>query len=729
MLKIKTNDMQRKLQIFLFAIISLFYVSTAVAQKSLIKAQKQFELKAFDLAIDNAKKAIADKPDCVECHSIVAESFRMMNQNVDAAIWYRKMEKMSDLPQDFAYNYGLLLKRMGQYDKAKKLFEDYNSTDPKVSKLYAESCDFAKTVLSAPLDFELNLYNASSKVTDYGATFFRDDIVFCSFRDDFVRSLDKLNKSLIQDDRSQLFKAKQGLTGSVSNVDFLLPDNLETFDFGPVHYAQDAPIVAVTKNNFRDGEKQIFSNDLELALYTASVMPDGSFKNLIPFPYNEVGYATGFGTLNPSGNIMYFSSNRPGGKGGFDLYVSYYKKGEWTYPENLGGKINTPGNEITPFFDGKDLYFSSDYVMGIGGFDTFESTVENGSWTTPKNMGNGINSPEDDYYFSKHPTKETYYITSNRLGGRGSHDIYIVNKANKQEEIPAEMVAFEDVMPAAVDLEEDFIEDNGFQAQTRNVKYDEGNSDLDNVSVPSSSTNTIATNSAPNNTQDNEISKEYKNEAGALDFNKILPPKAVDLNKSNSKSVSLVGAKRVAYGEVIRSNSNVYFIQVAALFKSQANMNRFSGLNNYGSLYKFSQSNATKVKLGYFMDEYQAKDVLRQVKSMGYSDAFITYEPLNTYNMELVELSSLSADVNNSTTGVTYKVRLASYEDPIWFDVNKVNDLGVIEQWTKEDWTIFVLSGFSSKNAAEQAKANAISRGYRDAQVVLDKNGILEKIN
>ncbi len=731
MLIMKTNTMQGKLRIFLLAILSVACMNTMSAQKSLIKAQKQYELKAFDLAIENAKKALVDKPDCVDCHSLIAESFRMMNQNVDAAIWYRKMEKMSDLPQDYAFNYGLLLKRMGQYDKAKRYFVEYASVNPEKANLFSESCDLAKTMLSAEIDFELNLYNASSKVTDFGATCFKDNIVFSSFRKDFKRSLDKVNKSQIQDDKTQLFKGNQGITGTVNNVDFLLPDNMESFDFGPVHYAQSAPIAAVTKNNFRDGEQQIFTNDLELALYTASVLPDGSFKNLVPFPYNEVGYATGFGTLNPSGKIMYFSSNRPGGQGGFDIYVSYNKGGKWTYPENLGDKVNTPGNEVTPFFDGEQLYFSSDYMMGLGGLDVFTTKANNGAWMTPSNMGNGINSPEDDFYFTKQNNKETSYITSNRLGGRGSYDIYIINKAadSKPEEMLAEVVSFEDVMPAEINLEEDLIEDRGMTASTKSVKYDDS---VDNVSVSTrtdASKANIKKNTSPTSLQDNEISKEFKNEDGALDFSKILPPKAVDLNAMNSKTVSLVGAKRVAYGEVIRSNSNVYFIQVAALFTSQANMNTFSGLNHFGSLYKFSQSNATKVKLGYFLDEYQAKDILRQVKSMGYNDAFITYEPLNTSNMELVELSSQSNDVTYATTGVSYKVRLASYEDPIWFDVNKVKGIGVIEQWTKGDWTIFVLSGYASQNEAERAKQNAINKGYKDAQVVIDRNGMLEKIN
>ena len=102
--------------------------------------------------------------------------------------------------------------------------------------------------------------------------------------------------------------------------------------------------------------------------------------------------------------------------------------------------------------------------------------------------------------------------------------------------------------------------------------------------------------------------------------------------------------------------------------------------------------------------------------------------------MELVTVAdhSMSNTRNSgfsaSTTGVNYKIRLASYEDPIWFDTNKVNDIGVIEQWSKGEWTIFVLSGFNNLEEAQIAKLAAVNRGYRAAEVVIDRNGILEKM-
>ena len=111
----------------------------------------------------------------------------------------------------------------------------------------------------------------------------------------------------------------------------------------------------------------------------------------------------------------------------------------------------------------------------------------------------------------------------------------------------------------------------------------------------------------------------------------------------------------------------------------------------------------------------------------------ITYEALNTSKLELVELSekavqnSKKSDYFEETTGINFKIRLASYEDPIWFDFNSVKDIGVIEQWSKERWTIFVLSGYRSLDEANKAKLIAQNRGFKDAEIVLDRNGILER--
>lgn len=132
--------------------------------------------------------------------------------------------------------------------------------------------------------------------------------------------------------------------------------------------------------------------------------------------------------LSPDENTMIFSSNRPGGYGGFDLYiVKKLPNGNWAVPVNMGPNINTPYNEDAPFIfaDGKTLYFSSTGHDGMGGFDVFKSTLnEQGIWTTPQNIGYPINTVEHDIYFVLQPDSKKAFYSSNRRGGFGGDDIY-----------------------------------------------------------------------------------------------------------------------------------------------------------------------------------------------------------------------------------------------------------------------------------------------------------------
>lgn len=147
-------------------------------------------------------------------------------------------------------------------------------------------------------------------------------------------------------------------------------------------------------------------------------------KGGINSPYKE-----GHAAFSKDGNTIYFTSNRPGGKGGMDIYMSKKdKKGNWQRPENLGNVINTEYDELGPFFhpDGKTLYFSSKGHKTIGGFDIFSSEKREGGWTPPENLGYPINSLLDDIYYTPTIDGKRAYFASTRKGGEGNLDIYIM---------------------------------------------------------------------------------------------------------------------------------------------------------------------------------------------------------------------------------------------------------------------------------------------------------------
>lgn len=718
---------KKKTTTTLFLVFAMALIS--FAQKDVRKADKQFELKAYELAIENYELELKKDEDCNHCIFQIAESYRLMNQNLEAAIWYRKLESKEDLHDSYFMQYGNVMKKMGQYNKAEELFANYAQIDPITSNYLILSCNYAKDILSESPRYDVSLYQASSSAADYGPAVFKDKIMYSSFRSDYIRSNNKVNQSVINTQGAQLFVAPLAAQSTKNNIRHLRTDIEEDYQVVSICYSNDYKNCVITRSPVQHKSLAYNESDIDLSIFTAQVDEAGNFYNMIPFPHNEVGYSTAFATLNPAGNIMYFSSNRPGGLGGYDIYASYYKEGMWTYPDNLGATINTPGNEITPSFDGDDLFFSSDYHFGLGGYDMFKSYVEDGQWTLPSNLGNGVNSPEDDLYGIRHPLTEDYYVSSNRLGGKGDHDIYILTDMVKKDDRELASVSpiehSHEAVPLAVTLPE--IKDNGPKLNEAKI-----------VSEKEIPTESIVVAEA--------VADEF---AGFSDDN---PPPAVvlaDLEKESGSSlvvekaeaptvnygttgVSFSAAKIVSYGHVLTTGKPVYFIQLAAFFRQEATVGQFSALADYGNIYKIKEATATKVKLGYYYDEYEAKRILQLVRNMGYTDAFISLAPIDTKKMELV-INPSSSDDNFTysaplSSNVSYKVRLASYSDPSWFDLASVEDLGTIEQWSKNEWTIFVLSGYSNWENAETARIKAINRGYVDAAVVKDNNGVLETI-
>jgi len=133
-------------------------------------------------------------------------------------------------------------------------------------------------------------------------------------------------------------------------------------------------------------------------------------------------------SISADGNTLYFVSRRVGGMGGSDIWVSKKTpEGEWGKPQNLGEPVNTPEDEMCPFIhpDGNTLYFASKGHPGMGGSDLFLSRLgANGKWQEPVNLGYPINTNADEIILLVNPAGDKAYISSTQKGGYGGFDIY-----------------------------------------------------------------------------------------------------------------------------------------------------------------------------------------------------------------------------------------------------------------------------------------------------------------
>jgi outer membrane protein OmpA-like peptidoglycan-associated protein/tetratricopeptide (TPR) repeat protein len=176
-------------------------------------------------------------------------------------------------------------------------------------------------------------------------------------------------------------------------------------------------------------------------------------RSLFPSPFlSDMFPEKGDGTPHFfSDSTLIFASRRSGGYGGSDLYISQLKNGSWTKAQNLGPAINSEYDEITPFLaiDGRTLYFSSNNLKSIGGFDVFKAKFDDvtENWTTPQNLGLPINSAGDDTFFKLSIAGLKGFFSSTRKDGFGQRDLFVAyfKKSKKEQNIRSVPPLFVDV--------------------------------------------------------------------------------------------------------------------------------------------------------------------------------------------------------------------------------------------------------------------------------------------
>lgn len=427
---------------YLIAFITLFLSLSAFTQhkKSIElfkKGETAFYNRDFPLAEKHFSASIKKDSSYTEPYYLLARVYRYQ-KNIEKTCELFKTAALrngSKEPLAFLY-WGLELHDFGKFleakqpaDSLKKYVSQLEEKDQIKAQKFIEKAEFCIEQVNNPKEFDFSNMGESINTdkNDYRPAFTVDE----------KRILFTRNIGNPQRTRSEDFYGTYKDGENWANAQKLpSPINLPGVNDGSHTISADGRSLFFTRCEEKDGYGgcDIYYSVKRFGRWTAP-------KN-IGKPIN-----TGLRETQPSvsadGRTLYFVSNRKGGKGKNDIWVSYKNAyGKWTAPENLGDTINTPGNDMAPFIhcDGQTFYFTSDGHMGMGGTDIFitKKNAKN-QWKPVENVGYPINTHQNENDFCVNAAGDKAFFSAIRPEGKGMLDIY---KFDLPEELRPEKVIY-----------------------------------------------------------------------------------------------------------------------------------------------------------------------------------------------------------------------------------------------------------------------------------------------
>ncbi len=315
---------------------------------------------------------------------------------------------------ELKYWYAKCLHFQGKYQEAKDAYNDYiaEGTDMKqveMARKAVESVDVARKMRDVE---NLLVNNLGKKVnkpqTESSPLFNGGELYYTSMNAKQIIKVDGKE----EDFTAKVMTASEGKPGEWGDPKPLGQEiNREGYHQGNVTISPDGKTMYFTrvlleKGNAMTESKLFYSEKTSEGWAGADDVQGINGDYLVKHP--SIGELYGE-------TVLFFSSNMPGGKGGYDLYYAP-RKSQSTFglPVNLGDAVNTIGDEVSPYYKDGKMWFSSDGWAGMGGLDIFQSQWNGSVWSKPSNIGKGYNSPVDEQYFSVNANGFSGFFVSNR---------------------------------------------------------------------------------------------------------------------------------------------------------------------------------------------------------------------------------------------------------------------------------------------------------------------------
>jgi len=422
----------------IYTILLLIAVSTTIvsAQNSKTKkADNLYDRLAYTDAAQAYQKVLKKGTTDVYVFERLANCYYFINDTKKAEMYYKRVAKSKDANPEAIYNYAQTLKANGKfsdYNTWMKNFAKLSPNDTRVKEFMKNPNYIPKIMDDMARYTATNMEDINSEYADFGGIVYGKDFYFASGRNTSRKTYQWNEEPYLE-----IYKATN-VGGTMKNAELLNGDVNTKYHESNAVISADGKRMYFDRNDYFEGDYDKSANGInQINLYYAENIDGKGWSGVVSAPFNNNEYSTGHPALSQDGKTLYFVSDMPGGKGGSDIYmVAINSDGSLGTPERLGDNINTEGKELFPYIDSNGtLYFSSNGHMGIGGLDVFYAEAQGDGFDVVNNLGKGVNSSADDFAYKYDPTSQSGYVSSNREGGMGSDDIYMVEAV----EIPCEI--------------------------------------------------------------------------------------------------------------------------------------------------------------------------------------------------------------------------------------------------------------------------------------------------
>lgn len=738
----------------LFIICLALNLGLNAQSKQAIRANNTYNNLNYIEAIE-MYKTLNDKKPSLDYKIKIAEAYRKSNQYNEAEAWYSKIVTDELADPIFNFYYGEVLRNNGKYELATTYYEKYYEVNNK-TKSYVEASNNPSQFIKDELDLcrVTNLYKLNTKEGEFPC--------YLSPEED---------KLIITSSRS--YKNKSSIYGwnnekyyNLYEVDLRNNNSIEEIKgkINTIYHEGAATINPVTnelvfsRNNYINGKKsKDINNTLNLGIYFAK-KEKKKYSNVTPFLFNSKSYSCGHPAFTSTGEIMFFTSNMPGGFGGTDIYMTISGNEGWGSPINLGPSINTDRDEMFPYIiKDSTLYFASNGHPGLGGYDVFKSKmIVANRWGKPENLGSPINSSRDDFALVLNSKEQMGYLGSNRENGIGSDDIFMVKMGNFEEE------------------EEKIVEDTCFNTIKGTIKDDEKNTPIEGVQVIATEELTGIVKTTTTNRNGNYELKldcnkvydiQYKKDQYFIKSNSLVSTDGdKDLDESLSKIVvdKPIQIKNIYYDldkYNIRPDAQVELNKIVKLLQDNENLiiELSSHTDSRGSK-EYNQTlseNRAKSAVSYLIsrninakrlyskgygesklinecqdgvtcsEEKHALNRRTEFRVIGFSESKFGSETISSSNEEdKNEIVFLSQDYQVKNKNAEYYIQIGVFKAPDLSLIEKYTDLGVIKYEDADNGMKRILLGVYKKHSVATSYLEKVKqRGTKDAFIVAFVDG------